>query len=137
MATQQTPTWAGHYFAFSPKHSEYLNNLPTRSDVQASLLSAHRILHFRLTASDAAYMPVKQHNADGTASENFFFSDVDNNWKIANVTERAQDVLGFSKEQGAKQVGFDTAADGFCFEYRSEDEGYSGDVPPETYGPII
>lgn len=132
MATQQTPTWGGHYFAFSPKHSEYLNNLPTRSDVQASLLSALRVLHFRLTASDAACLPVKQHNADGTAFESFFFSDIENSWNLANVTKRAQDTLSSPDEQGVKQMGFDTAADGFCYEYWNEDEGYSGDVAPET-----
>lgn len=82
-------------------------------------------------------MPVKQHNADGTASESFFFSDLDISWQIANVNKRARDALSFSREQDVQKSGFNAAANEFCYEYWNEDEGYSGDVPPETYGPIV
>ncbi|ETS79661.1 hypothetical protein PFICI_09514 [Pestalotiopsis fici W106-1] len=133
MATQQTATWEGHYFAFNEKQSDVLGQLSTRLGVQASLLSALRILHYRLTASEAVYLPVKQHNADGTASESFLSNDIDGNSKIADVLEHAQNALVSAKERGLKQDGHDIpVTTSFCFEHWDEDEGYSGDASPET-----
>ncbi|KAF7530465.1 hypothetical protein G7054_g9557 [Neopestalotiopsis clavispora] len=132
MATQQNATWEGHYFAFSAKQFELLSKLPTRLEVQTSLLSALRILHYRLTASEVAHLPFKQHDANGTTFESLFSTEFDGTSLTGNVLKRAQEALACIKGQDPTPVSFDATASGFCFEHWEEDEGYGGDAPPET-----